>query len=156
MDDLRRPDQTVDSIVQINWNELRENNKTNVLIDVDHTLLAWGPFFWRVCPTFKQKIYEAQKMGFKFCIISNCGIFIFIPRVIYIAKSINAKWHACCLPVIKPNRKAFNAAMSKIGGSPKEFVMIGNSIRHDIVGGNKSGLYTILVKSHKPKHQKLP
>ncbi|MCD6309669.1 MAG: HAD hydrolase-like protein, partial [Candidatus Eremiobacteraeota bacterium] len=46
----------------------------------------------------------------------------------------------------KPSPKPFKEAMKKISRPPSSFMMIGDQIFTDILGANRLGIYTILVK----------
>jgi len=46
----------------------------------------------------------------------------------------------------KPNEKIFRTALNKLGLQPNEVIMVGNRISRDILGGNKLGMKTVLVK----------
>ncbi|NMA92200.1 MAG: HAD hydrolase-like protein, partial [Firmicutes bacterium] len=53
---------------------------------------------------------------------------------------IPAIWYA-----IKPRRGAFRRAIKEMGLRPGQVAVIGDQIFTDILGGNRLGLYTILV-----------
>lgn len=46
----------------------------------------------------------------------------------------------------KPDEKIFQIALNAIGVNPEEAVMVGNRISRDILGGNKTGMKTILFR----------
>ena len=48
-------------------------------------------------------------------------------------------------PVKKPNPSAFKYALDYLGTSPEETCMVGDSILTDIIGANRTGIYTVLV-----------
>ena len=48
----------------------------------------------------------------------------------------------------KPDERIFQIALERIGVHPSEAVMVGNRVSTDILGGNKTGLKTILIKHH--------
>jgi HAD superfamily phosphatase (TIGR01668 family) len=47
---------------------------------------------------------------------------------------------------VKPRRSAFLRAVSLLSVKPHEAVVIGDQIFTDIMGGNRAGLFTILVE----------
>ncbi len=50
----------------------------------------------------------------------------------------------------KPRKRAYRKAMAMLSTTPHETMMVGDQIFTDVLGGNRLGLYTILVK---PIHQ---
>jgi len=49
----------------------------------------------------------------------------------------------CCN---KPDKKIFSTAQKRLGVKPEEAVMVGNQVLTDVVGGNRIGMRTILLK----------
>ncbi len=45
----------------------------------------------------------------------------------------------------KPSRRAFLQALDLLGSRPEQAAMIGDQVFTDVLGGNRLGLYTILV-----------
>lgn len=46
----------------------------------------------------------------------------------------------------KPDERIFQIALKKLGVKPQEAIMVGNRISTDILGGNKTGMKTILIE----------
>lgn len=46
----------------------------------------------------------------------------------------------------KPNRLFFDRIITELGADPSEIVMVGDKAAFDVAGGNKAGMWTILVK----------
>jgi putative hydrolase of the HAD superfamily len=46
----------------------------------------------------------------------------------------------------KPDERIFRIALEKLGVEPNEAIMVGNRISTDILGGNKTGMKTVLLK----------
>ncbi len=46
----------------------------------------------------------------------------------------------------KPDKRIFKIALEKLDLQPDEVVMVGNRISADILGGNKVGMKTVLIK----------
>jgi putative hydrolase of the HAD superfamily len=57
--------------------------------------------------------------------------------------------------VTKPDEKIFRIALNKLSLQPSEAIMVGNRISRDIVGGNKLGMRTILVKWNNRYREKI-
>lgn len=126
----------VDSIMDIPLDKLKQMNIQTFIFDLDNTITGWNSneITTEVSDWFK-KIKEA---GFKACILSNNGHL----RVYQVAQDLG-------IPFIcrakKPRRGAFNRAVSLMGVKPEQTAVIGDQIFTDILGGNRAGLFTILV-----------
>jgi hypothetical protein len=48
--------------------------------------------------------------------------------------------------IVKPRREGLNRAMAAIGTTPPNTAVIGDQIFTDVLGGNRTGLLTILVR----------
>jgi predicted HAD superfamily phosphohydrolase YqeG len=46
----------------------------------------------------------------------------------------------------KPNQAFYERILTELRADPKKCVMVGDKLRADVYGGNKAGMYTILVK----------
>jgi HAD superfamily hydrolase (TIGR01662 family) len=57
--------------------------------------------------------------------------------------------------VTKPDEKIFRIALNKLSFQPSEVIMVGNRISRDIVGGNKIGMKTILIKWNNRYREKI-
>ena len=49
------------------------------------------------------------------------------------------------LPAAKPDRRSYLAACSALGVSPEATLMVGDSVRHDVVGAQAAGLSALLL-----------
>ena len=56
--------------------------------------------------------------------------------------------------VKKPGEKIFLAALKAAGVKPSEAVMVGNRISTDVIGGNRVGMMTVLLKWRERYHEK--
>ncbi|BCJ88554.1 hypothetical protein skT53_35390 [Effusibacillus dendaii] len=130
------PSLYVKSIYDIDLDALQAQKIKGILTDLDNTLVAWNSP--EVSPELANWLAELKRRGMKVCIVSNNKQ----PRVEGFARQLG-------LPSIfsakKPIRKAFRQAMRLIGTQPHETVVIGDQIFTDVLGGNRMGLYTILV-----------
>ena len=57
--------------------------------------------------------------------------------------------------VTKPDEKIFRIALNQLSLQPSEVIMVGNRISRDIIGGNKLGMKTILVKWNNRYQEKI-
>jgi len=137
MSGMLKPDQTVDSVCNISLKELMGRGISNIIIDLDNTLIPWGEE--TIIPEIYQWVKAGQEMGLKFCIVSN-GSF---KRICHFA----SQFGMLAAPKRgKPLSRAFKSAMIALGGNQHNTAVIGDQIFTDIFGGNRLNLYTILVE----------
>jgi hypothetical protein len=130
------PNRYCESIFDINLNELKKMGINSLIIDLDNTILARDT---REAPEeLREWLKKITAEGFKACILSNN----WRARVSSVASQLN-------LPLVaragKPRRKAFRQALEILKATPAETAVIGDQIFTDVFGGNRNGLYTILV-----------
>lgn len=131
------PNEYVASVYDIDLDKLWIAGKQVLLIDLDNTLVPWrhGGAPSQALLAWSRTAHER---GFRVCIVSNGN-----------GERVAAFARALGIPALgaagKPRRTAFRRALTLIGGVPSEAVMIGDQLFTDVRGGNRSGLYTILV-----------
>ena len=134
--ELFRPDLYLDSIYDIDWDKLRKRGIRALILDLDNTLLAWRTA--QVHRELREWAGELKGGGFSACLVSNN----FSGRVSRIAQELG-------IPHLsgagKPRRGAFIRAMKLIGSKPEETAVMGDQVFTDVLGGNRLGLFTILV-----------
>lgn len=130
------PDEVLPSVLDIDLAELKRRQIRGLLIDIDNTIVRWGE--WQMEPAFAQWIQEARKSGFKICLLSNA-----MPhRVNSFARELNVPGVS---KAMKPLGRAFRRALQVVGLTAREVAVIGDQLFTDVYGGNRLGLYTILV-----------
>lgn len=130
------PRQHLHSIFDLDPEHLRYLGIKGIITDMDNTLVPWNDR--SVYPRLSRWLKNLQDKGFLLYIISNST-----PRrgkKLAGELGIPAIWYA-----IKPRRRAFRRAIKEMGLSPSQVAVIGDQIFTDILGGNRLGLYTILV-----------
>lgn len=130
------PDQQLSDIFEIDTAYLKSIGIKGLITDMDNTLVAWSDR--NVSPRLAEWFADLKKQGFKLCIVSNNSE----DKGGQLAREINipAIWYA-----VKPRRKAFRRALEKMDLKPEETAVVGDQIFTDVLGGNRLGLYTILV-----------
>ncbi|KAB3527595.1 YqeG family HAD IIIA-type phosphatase [Alkaliphilus serpentinus] len=133
---LLTPDLFVDSIFQLNLDTLKERGIKGLIIDIDNTLVAWDIKF--ASEDTKKWLLKLKEQGFDVCLVSNNTE----DRVVTFNEELK-------LPAIhratKPRRGAFKKAMGLMKSNLKNTAVIGDQIFTDVLGGNRMGLFTILV-----------
>ncbi|AIE60821.1 YqeG family HAD IIIA-type phosphatase [Bacillus methanolicus] len=130
------PDQHVKSIFEITPESLKEKGVKGIITDLDNTLVEWDR------PSATPKLIEwfdnMRKNNISVTIVSNNNE----KRVKLFADPLN-------IPFIykarKPMGRAFEKALAQMGLEKEETVVIGDQLLTDVLGGNRSGFYTILV-----------
>lgn len=136
MQKLLRPNIHLESVFILNNQVLKKNNIKGIIIDIDNTLVPWEQ------KHLDEKAYDfltrLLEEGFKICILSNSTR----KRVEEFNKDLN-------LPAIynggKPRKSGYKRAMNYMETNTYNTAVIGDQIFTDILGGNRLGLFTILV-----------
>lgn len=134
---LFKPTWMINSIFSITAEELKTNGINTVLIDLDNTLIAWNE------PEATEDsinwILQMKAAGITLMILSNNSG----GRVERVAEILDVEYIPRSL---KPTIQGFKIAEKKLGVSVSEMVMVGDQLITDILGANRYGLRTILVK----------
>lgn len=130
------PDLYVPSIYEIDFNHLQRQGMKGIIVDLDNTLVeAYRP---DATPELLSWLDQLRGMGFRVMIVSNNNR----TRVANFATPLR-------VPHIhrakKPFTASFQRAMRRLETVPEETVMIGDQLLTDVLGGNRLGLFTILV-----------
>lgn len=136
MKKLLIPRMHLESVFLLDSKVLKDNNIHGIIIDIDNTLVAWED------KDADQKTEELVKKllseGFRICILSNNTK----KRVEEFNKELK-------LPAIhkarKPKKSSYKKAMSLLKTEAVNTAVIGDQIFTDVFGGNRLGLFTILV-----------
>ncbi len=131
------PKLSVDKIQDIDLDFLKKNNIMGLILDIDNTLV---PQYMKEADENAVKwIERVKETGLKACIVSNASkkrVIIFNERVKLLAIHRASK----------PGTKAFKEAAQLMNINTEQAAVIGDQIFTDIYGGNKAGMYTVLVK----------
>lgn len=133
---LLYPDLYLESIYELDFNELSNRGIKGLIADLDNTLVAWKN------PELSDKlicwIQEAKNYHIKICIVSNNNS----KRVLDFAEKVG-------LPAVpnanKPRRKGFQQALNQLELPYEDVAVIGDQIFTDIWGANRMGMFSILV-----------
>lgn len=130
------PRQHLHSIYELNTEGLHSRGIRGIIFDMDNTLVPWNDR--AVYPRLSSWLEQLKSWGFELCIVSNnsrerggqlaCEL------------GIPAIWYA-----VKPRRRAFRKALQIMELNAAETAVVGDQIFTDVLGGNRLGLYTILV-----------
>ena len=124
-------------VQEITYEILQKNNILGVILDVDNTLIDYdkhmpeGIKSW--CHTLKQR-------GIQFCIASNSNRKEKVEMVANILE----------IPYIyfakKPLKKGLKKACAIMKLSPSHVAVVGDQLFTDVLGANRTGMFSILVE----------
>lgn len=127
----------VNSILDIPLERLWDLKIRAFILDLDNTVTEWNSN--DVHEEVSQWFRLIKQEGFKACILSNNGE----ERVLAVAQNLD-------IPYVhraqKPRRGGYYRAISIMGVTSRETAVIGDQIFTDVLGGNRAGLFTILVR----------
>jgi len=130
------PTKHVDSFLDITPEILKDLGKKGVIIDLDNTLIAWNQA--HATEEVIQWLSSMKENNIKVIVFSNNNE----DRVTLFANPLD-------IPYVffakKPLKRGFKKAIKLLGLDKSEIVVIGDQLLTDILGGNRSGLDTILV-----------
>jgi HAD superfamily phosphatase (TIGR01668 family) len=127
----------VHAIFNIPVARLWSEGKRAMIFDLDNTLTGWNSH--ELTPATLDWFQALKSTGFTACILSNNRA----QRIEDVAKRLGVGF--VCRGR-KPLKKGFREAMRRMCSSPGDTVMVGDQIFTDVLGGNRVGLYTILVE----------
>lgn len=142
MRNLLIPNLYVDSIFEIDLQKLVDKGIKGLIIDIDNTLVAWDK---KTAPVSVIKWFDdIRDHGLELCLVSNNTE----DRVVKFTEKI--KIYAVH-SAKKPTKAPFYKAMKYLGTDKSNTAIIGDQIFTDVLGGNRMGIYTILVVPIKSK-----
>lgn len=124
------------SIYDIDYQLLKRKNIKLLLFDLDNTLIP--PHVKESNEKVNLFIKKRKEEGFQVVLFSNSPY----KRVRIFKQQMKVEVNAFSL---KPMRHSFYKIMKKYKKGPREIAIIGDQLVTDIIGGNKVGIYTILV-----------
>ncbi|MCX6345610.1 MAG: YqeG family HAD IIIA-type phosphatase [Armatimonadetes bacterium] len=137
------PDLCVKNISDIDLDGLKASGYEALMIDLDNTLLPWKD---SCAPASSREWVErAKALGMKICIVSNTH---YPSRMMKIAAELDVPALAGAL---KPRSHGFSKAAKMLGCENAHVVVVGDQVMTDVLGGNRAGMYTILVEPMHPR-----
>ncbi|OLN32228.1 YqeG family HAD IIIA-type phosphatase [Desulfosporosinus metallidurans] len=132
-----RPTLQAPSLDLISVEQLVRDGIRGLIIDLDNTMTPWNDV--NVGPKVAEWFIRVKDAGIQACVVSNNKK---RQRVAVVAERVGIPF---VFRATKPRRKAFKAGMDLLGTGQKDTAVIGDQLFTDILGGNRLGLYTILV-----------
>ncbi|HCN61423.1 MULTISPECIES: YqeG family HAD IIIA-type phosphatase [Mammaliicoccus] len=130
------PNEYVQSIFDIKPEHLKSKNIKAIITDLDNTLVGWDV----KDPTDEVRTWfeEMKEQNITVTIVSNNNQ----ERVASFSSTLNIDY---IFKARKPRGKAFRQASNLMDVNKSEVVVIGDQMLTDVFGGNRNGLYTIMV-----------
>lgn len=135
------PTWKVESIFSLQPAQLIQQNIKAVIVDLDNTLLPWNEE--NHSEDMEQWITSMRAHGLGIYLLSNNNY----NRVAKVAEPLELKFSASAL---KPRGKYFRYAISDLNVPEEHVVVIGDQLITDVLGANRRGLKSILVKPMVP------
>ena len=134
--DILYPRLYLESIYYINGSNLWQLGIRGLIFDLDNTIVPWQAKDFS--PEMTSWLLAMKAQGFKLSVVSNAR-----------SKRVSSLLDPLGIPAIalagKPARRAFKMAMAAMETKTEETAVIGDQLFTDILGGNRLGLFTILV-----------
>ena len=124
-------------IYSIDYDFLKKRKKTNLIFDIDNTILPVNDI--TVPEELKKFFKRLESHGFNICILSNNSK----ERVIPVARELETGY---LFKADKPHKKAFTRALVTLDAVKENTAMIGDQMLTDVKGANEYGIYSILVE----------
>jgi HAD superfamily phosphatase (TIGR01668 family) len=141
--ELLSPKLFAPSLGEVDLNALAERGVDSIILDLDNTILPWRDY--EIPPESADWVRRALERGMSLCIASNTRN----PRRL---RAVAQKLGISCFDrIAKPRRRGLRAAMETMCSVPSRTAIIGDQIFTDILGGNRLGLLTVLVR---PMHRR--
>ncbi len=131
------PDLYLNNVKEITIEILKKNNIKGLILDIDNTLIDFDKHLLNGCEEWCNNL---KKNGIKMCILSNTNK---IAKVEKVANILNLQY---LYFAHKPNKKGFKRAKEILKMDSKNIAVVGDQIFTDVVGGNRSKMFTILTK----------
>lgn len=132
------PKTIIEKVQDIDLDKLKHKGIKGLILDIDNTLVP--PFMKEADKNALNWIDKVKDNGFKLCIVSNATK----RRVNRFNENIGLE---AIYRASKPVGRAFRKALKLLNLKACEAAVVGDQIFTDIYGGNRLGIYTILVRS---------
>jgi HAD superfamily phosphatase (TIGR01668 family) len=127
-----------ESVSSLNVAELKRRGIQALLIDLDNTLVPWRKY--DVSPEVTEWLRSLDENGIKICIVSNSRAPSRLRRV---SNELHIPY---ARQVFKPRRGGFREALTLLNVDATHAAVVGDQILTDVLGGNRLGICTILVR----------
>ncbi|MBP3707903.1 MAG: YqeG family HAD IIIA-type phosphatase [Clostridia bacterium] len=131
------PDLYCEGVTAVTIEILRQHNIKGLILDIDNTLIDYDR---NMDEKIKLWVNELKEKGIKFCIVSNTNK---VDKVKKVSEDLDIPYFYFAK---KPFKKGFLKAKELMGLESRNIAAIGDQIATDILGANRCGMFSILVK----------
>lgn len=133
---LCTPDLRVDTVYQIDLQQLKRRGIRGLVLDIDNTLVTYDDAVaGEELSVWLERLSQA---GFSAVLVSNNSR----ARVKRFAASVRLPWYARAL---KPCKRYLTQACRGMKILPENTALVGDQVFTDILGGNRMKMFTVLV-----------
>ncbi len=132
------PWHTVDSVTHVLPEALLGRGIEGIILDLDNTLVGWHQE--DMTEEVVSWLEALKSAGLKLCILSNSVLSKRSERIAERLGCPNVRMAR------KPSRAGFHKAMTAMGTQSSNTAIVGDQLFTDILGGNRAGVLTILVR----------
>jgi len=138
------PNLRLNSVYDLDFEALARRGIRGIITDLDNTLV--GAKEPSATPRLIQWLDKLREHGFKVVIVSNNNE----TRVSRFAEPLGIPFvHAAR----KPANRAFKKALGMLDLAEDQTAVLGDQMMTDVLGGNRLGMYTVLVLPVSPKDE---
>lgn len=137
------PHLVLDAVTDLDPAHLHAHGIVGVILDLDNTLVRWHRD--DMTDAVMEWLWTLKAAGIKLCILSNSMLSRRSERIAERLGCPNIR------QARKPSRSGFHRALEAMGTSPETTAIVGDQMFTDIVGGNRLGLHTVMVRPIHPK-----
>ena len=130
------------SVKEITIQFLIDNKIKALILDVDNTLID---YYKNLSEEVIKWAHDLQGQGIKMYILSNTNK---KEKVENVAKKLELPYK---LFARKPSKRGFMKIQKELNIKPENIGVVGDQIFTDVIGGNRSNMFTILVDPVTPK-----
>jgi len=136
---LLEPDQVAASVHQVDYKALARSGRRALLFDLENTLCLYRT--WSLDERTWNLLRGLAAEGFRLGVVSNAAP----PEESALVQALRQLGVVTVWKARKPLRSGFNRALALLEAKPAEAVMVGDQVLTDVWGGQRAGLYTVLV-----------
>jgi len=125
------------NIKEITMELLNKNQIKGLILDIDNTLIDFDK---NLLEGAKKWCEDLKSKGIKMVILSNTNK---VHKVKKVAEILDLEY---IYFAHKPNKKGFKQAQQILKIEPQNIAVVGDQIFTDVLGGNRSKMFTILTK----------
>ena len=130
------------NVQEITIQFLMKNKIKALILDVDNTLID---YYKNLSDEVVEWAHTLQGQGIKMYILSNTNK---KEKVVNVAKKLEIPYKMFAR---KPSRRGFRKIQEELKINPENIGVVGDQIFSDVIGGNRSKMFTILVDPVTPK-----